>query len=449
MLSKINSMRKLTLYFGMLALLVCGTGCKQKTHEYFLAKDTVTTYKAPSDTAEVIRVLKTFASVPFTIVERDSTGQWGRMRLNYLIFKKNAWIPLEKMVYCGSDNPEEELETCIVKPEKLQLYSFPKEDKDHVCQPLQQNDTVQITTRDGKWVYVRCLKYSYGKLSAPTAWWGWTLENQLQPIGVMTNAELTAIETAKTNKMVAARVSERFSPLMAKVHPIYAKACVWVGMLLVVIVAALLIPAWRRYKTFDLLTMLLMVPLLYFGGTRLGAPSWYFALLIPLMTYVICYPLLYFDDASFLFAGIYYGLTAVVAGFYLYLYTNIPKNDSIVIYRIIQALLLLGVCLAIAYVIREKREKDHCPHCGHYAGHKDLKKDVLNTQVTHGTGSSTRHVGTSRKYEMGREVVTEHYETTHYKTETTTTRTLVTRKCIKCGSTYHYQETWTTTRKVK
>ncbi len=81
-------MKRLALLLGALALLLGGTGCKPKVHEYWISSDMVTAYKAPSDNAPVIRDLYTF--VPVEVVEKDSTGQWGRVRLNYLLFKKSA-----------------------------------------------------------------------------------------------------------------------------------------------------------------------------------------------------------------------------------------------------------------------------------------------------------------------------------------------------------------------
>ncbi len=431
-------MKRLVLLLSVLALVLSVAGCKPKVNEYWISNDKVTAYKAPSDNAPVVRDLYTF--VPVKVVEKDSTGQWGRVRLNYLLFKKSAWLPLNQMTYCGSDNLEEEMETCFVKPERLELYKSPKANKDNVRSSLQQNDTVQITARDGKWVHVRCLKYSYGKLDEPSSKYGWVAENQLQSIGTLTNEVLSAAETEKTNKIIEAKSEDRFSSKTVNVHKIYAKACKYIGWATVAIVLLLLIPAHRRNKILALLLMLLIGALLVFMGTKCVVPSWYFALMIPLMVYVVCYPLLYMDRTTSLFACLLFGLTLLAAGYYLYLYTNIPQHDGIYVYRIIQCVLLVGVCLFIAYLIWNDKNYDICPHCGHYALHETVSTDVNRSIVDQGTETIRHLVRTEKNYVDGQWVTTDYVEDVKYDTETVSKHTTYTHRCLKCEKTFQRKE---------
>ena len=431
-------MKRLALLLGALALTLSVSSCKPKVHEYWISSDKVTAYKAPSDNAPVIRDLYTF--VPVEVVEKDSTGQWGRVRLNYLLFKKSAWLPLNQMTYCGSDNLEEELETCVVKPETLQLYKSPKANKDNVRSSLQQNDTVQITARNGNWVHVRCLKYSYGKLDEPSSKYGWVAENQLQSIGALTNEVLSDAETEKTNKMIDAKTEQRFSPNMVNVHRIYAKACKWIGWATAAIVLVLLIPAIRRTKGLALLWILLIGALLVFMGTKCVVPSWYFAFMIPLMVYVVCYPLLYIDRTTSLFAYLLFGLTLLAAGYYLYLYTNIPKHDSILVYRIIQCVLLLGVCVAIVYVIWNGRNEDICPYCGRYAIHETESTKTERAKVSEGVERRTELKDRKKNYVDGHWVTTDYVQEVVYDKEQWSETKTYTYKCVKCGKTFKQKE---------
>ena len=427
-------MKRLLFLSCMLTLMLGGMGCQKKVHEFWISEDKVTAYKAPSENAPVIRDLYTF--VPVKVVEKDSTGQWGRVRLNYILFKKSAWLPLNQMTYCGSDNLDEELETCVVKPETLQLYKSPKANKDNVRVSLYQNDTVQITARKNNWVHVRCLKYSYGKLDDLAARYGWVAENQLQPLGVLTNEVLSAAETEKTSKMVDAKTEERFSPKMVNVHKIYAKACKYIGWATAAIVLLLLIPAHRRNKILALLLMLPLGALLVFMGMKCVVPSWYFAFMIPLMVYVVCYPLLYSDSTTSLFAYLLFGLTLLAAGYYLYLYTNIPKHDSIFVYRIIQCVLLLCVCVAIVYVIWSNRNEDICPHCGRYAIHETVSTQTDRSKVSEGVERREHKVGSSSAYVDGRWVTTEYVKEDVYDTEQWSETKTYNYKCMKCGKTF-------------
>ena len=444
-------MKRLLFLSCLLSLILGSMGCQKKVHEYWISEDKVTAYKAPSENAPVIRDLYTF--VPVKVVEKDSTGQWGRVRLNYILFKKSAWLPLNQMTYCGSDNLKEELETCVVKPETLQLYKSPKANKDNVRSSLQQNDTVQITARANNWVHVRCLKYSYGKLDEPTSRYGWVAENQLQSLGVLTNEVLSAAETEKTGKMVDATTVERFSPKMLTVHKIYAKACKYIGWATAVIVLVLLIPAIRRMKGLALLWILLIGAILVFMGMKCVVPSWYFAFAIPLMVYVVCYPLLYMDRTTSLFAILLWVLTLLASGYYLYLYTNIPKHDSIWVYRIIQCVLLLGVCGGIAGVLWKRRSEEICSNCGRYADFKTVSEDVLGQSVSYGTETDSSKKGDylySKTEKVGdKEIKTDYYKAVEYRTEDTHTHTLYTYACAKCGKTNSYHKTYTRRRRLE
>ena len=104
----------LTLMMVLLALVGCG---KKQSVEFWMAYDPVDGRAFPSDTSTVVS--QKSGGAPIEIIEKDSTGQWGC----YYISKKTlfgkgkkAWLPLDKMVYCGTESPDEKLETYIVVP---------------------------------------------------------------------------------------------------------------------------------------------------------------------------------------------------------------------------------------------------------------------------------------------------------------------------------------------
>ena len=445
---KINAMKKHALYLALLMALLAFMGCGKKQYaEFWKTYDTVESYNFPSDTSAVAKELT--GGAPIEIVEKDSTGQWGC----FIVSKKTlfgkgkrAWIPLDKMVYCGSEDPEERLETYFVVPENLDLYNHPKGDKkDKQSVQLSKNDTVQVTARSYSWVHVRKIKYS--KTGHHANLYGWVLESKLQRIDDLSFKEIDDVESAKAVKNDAAKMEEEYSPMMAKVHPFYRKACTWLGWATLVMFAVFLIPAFFRSKFWHLLLLLPIYVLLYSVGDECIMPSWFMMVTIPFMAYILCYPLLYFRTALY-FRTIYWTVSLVAAGFYLFFYTNILNTSGSVLVRILLLLVMLFGVFVISALIYRGLDKDICPHCGFFARHSKGKRRKTGTSVSYGTGTDRVYDGRTTETSGNTTYITDHYHNVRYTTETTTTHYETDRKCMNCGRPFVNCHSRSTTRRV-
>lgn len=442
-------MKRTCTYLALMLALLAFVGCgKKQSVEFWTAYDPVDSYAFPSDTSTVVQQLNSSGTI-VEVVERDSTGKWGCYVVSKKLFKgkKVAWVPLDQLVYGGSDNPEEKLETFVVMPETLEMYFHPKGDKKDMMEvQLSKDDTVQATARSYSWVHVR--KINYSKTGHHADIYGWVKETQLQQIDTLNYKTLDDLAAAKAVKGDAAKMAEKYSNRMATVHPWYRKACIWLGWVALGLIVVFLVPAFNRSKFWNLIFMLPISVLLTYVGKEWIMPTWLMALVIPFMVYVLCYPLLYFRTSRS-FGLIYELLTIGVTGFYFFLYLNLPNHSGFAL--VLRILLLLAIVFGvfmIAAVFSQRIEKDICPHCGYFAKHSKGPRRVKNSIVSHGSGTERVYDGRTTETRGNTQYITEQYHDEVYQTETTTTHYEIDRKCMRCRQPFFNRSSSTSTRRV-
>ena len=442
-------MKKTSTYLTLMMVLLALVGCgKKQSVEFWMAYDPVDGRAFPSDTSTVVS--QKSGGAPIEIIEKDSTGQWGC----YYISKKTlfgkgkkAWLPLDKMVYCGTESPDEKLETYIVVPETLELYHHPVGDKKDMQKVLLgKNDTVQVTARSYSWVHIR--KINYSKTGHHSNLYGWVQEGKLQRIEDLTYKEIDALAAGKAVKNDAAKMEEEYSPFMAKLHPIYRQASTWLGWVALGWIVVFLAPAFARSKFWHLLLLLPISLLLNIVGKECVMPTWFMAIAIPFMAYILCYPFLYFRTALH-FKAIYWSVSLLAAGFYLFFYLKIPARSglSMLLYILLLVAMLFGVFLLSALIYRGL-DKDICPYCGYFARHSKGKRRVTGTSVSHGSGTERVYDGQTTEVRGNIKYVTNHYHDEHYQTETTTTHYETDRKCMRCGRAFVNLRSSSSTRRI-
>lgn len=439
-------MKRFPIYLSLLmALLVLGS-CNKKQVEYWAIYDPVDGRAYPSDTSTVVRQEK--GGAPIEIVEKDTTGQWGCYVISKKFFNKKevAWFPLDKMVYCGTEDPKEVLETYVVISETLELYHHPvgdKKDKQEV--QLSKNDTVQVTARSYSWVHIR--KINYSKTGHHSNIYGWALESKLQRIDDLSYNEIDKVEAAKAVKKDAAKMEEKYSATMAKMHPIYRKASTWLGWAALGMIAIFLASAFSRSKFWHLMLLFPIYVLLIATGEECIMPSWFMMIAIPFMAYILCYPLLYFRTAL-AFKWIYWSVSLVASGLYLFFYLNILHTSGSVLLRVLLLIAMLFGVFLISALIYRGLDKDICPYCGYFARHSRGPRRVTGTSVSHGSGTERVYDGQTSEVRGNTKYITNHYHDEHYQTETTTTHYETDRKCMRCGRAFVNLRSSSTTRRI-
>ena len=278
--------------------------------------------------------------------------------------------------------------------------------------------------------------------------YGWVLESKLQRIDDLTFQEIDKVEAAKAVKKDAAKMEEKYSPLMAKVHPIYRKACTWSGWAALGLIAIFLVPAFYRFKFWNLLWFIPIFVVLKIAGDECIMPTWLMLVVIPFMAYVICFPFLYFRTAL-AYRWIYWGVSLCAAGFYAFLYLKIMSSGvmSMVFRSLLLVLILFGVYLVVGLISRWIG-KDICPNCGYFAKHSQWGRRTTGTTVSHGTGRQRVHDGQTVEVRDNIRYVTNHYHDENYQTETTTTHYETDRCCLNCGEPFVNYSSSSFTRRI-
>lgn len=429
-----------------LAVMLAVTGCAApiEKEEYWMSYDDIALMSVPSDTATVIKQLHGRVS-PFTIIGRDSTGEWGRYMLPTGIFSKSkpGWLPLKEMIYAGSDDTAERFEAFVVKSKELPVYKHPKADKKDRYVMLHQDDTVLATVKKGNWLHMYYTRF--GRTGNQTEDYGWVQAAQLQKIDSLTRngvreQMLASSVTAKANdKEDAAYLESR-----QKQHKVYQTVAVVIGYIGMAIALGLLVFAIRRKKVWDVVLIFLMGVIVIALSQAIEVSSWYFAFLLPLMAYIVTYPLLYFQKTSRLFIYLFPVLALLATAGYLVMNTNILHPTF---WRVLWFVVLAGACTAETFWIRNRREKDICPHCGFYANHVVDGREQTGSTSRFGTEQEDHYVNTTREKRGNTEYITEHYNRVTYDTKKTTRFFNVHRTCMHCGQSFdNFEESTTTTR---
>lgn len=430
---------KRIVFFSLLFLSLAVAGCKSnKTRECWVSYDPIDAYQQPSDSSEVLYHLRG-SYYCHTILEKDTSGKWGRIEHQDYFKKVTCWLPLEKMIYAGSEGMGEQFTSAVVKPDKMPLYMHPKKDRNDSQGSLKKNDTVQITTKTGQWAHIKYIKV-LGKGEDFDEWHGWAPLAQLEEIGTMSVEEVEQYQKDKRANAVASKTKGKYKPFMAKLHPFYRKMYRFSGKWAVAMVILLLIPSFRRKLFWRLLLFLPVAYVVANVGLECVMPSWYFAFLIPFATLIYCYPLLYSRKTAMISVILYLGSTFIMSGLYYFCYFKAPKG-SFVLSHVLLFLLLLAICVLISLLIYIKIDHCFCPHCKYYANHPIVKVGVLDISTENETDSVVNHTESTKREYYRKTVITDKYEKKVYDTETKTIDREITRKCMKCGHEYRYEKT--------
>ena len=418
-------MKRAIPVLAFLLMLFACIGCK-KPIEIYMAYDPLNGYEEPSLESEVVHYWTNYGG-EWEILEKDSTSQFGRIRLDKYFFRhEDQWMPLDEMVYAGSTDPDERLETFVVIPEEIHPYHHPKVDKnDTDILAFFKGDTVQGTARVNGWVHIR--KFRYNRTEYSSNIYGWVPEKELTKIDTMTMGELEEIAYQKAWDKEEKNMAKTYLPGMRKIHQTYADVCEWISGFALIFWLVFLIPARRRGEDIVNKTLLWLFVLLTTTWWFCTKPSWYFALQIPLMVYVGMYPMLYFRPLAFLYRFLYPLASLGGCAYYLYYLTN---GWSRTVVLIVLAVLTVAMTFAIVKLVT----KDICPHCGYFT--------AFHPRTTELVDSSTSTRADRYKTKVGENTVggvtTEYYTSDTRDVSTTTNFFVDTCICAKCGKKFKY-----------
>ena len=249
--------------------------------------------------------------------------------------------------------------------------------------------------------------------------------------------EIATSRYSEFNPVALSTMEEAYSPLMAKLHPAYRKACIWLGWIALALFLVFLYPTIRRSKFWNLFLMLPYAGLLLLAGKYCIMPTWIMMFTIPLMAYVVCYPLLY-TGLSRSYFGIGIALTVVVSAFYFWPYIGVVNENGFGLMRLVLMLLMVGVTFVEIFYLTDGNKEDVCPHCGYFASHKRGESRLTGTEVSYGTETDTVYDGTTERtdYYSNTKYITKHYHDETYDTKTTVKHYETDRTCMRCGGSY-------------
>lgn len=428
----------LVTFIGALLAVACTNNNDVK---YYIAYDDVDMYTYPADTARVIGTLEGNVGRK-KISVTDRTGEWGRVkgRVNREI--QEGWVPLNKMVYCGSNNKNDTIDHYVVTAEKIPLYKHPKVNKKDVYGGLKKGDTIAATATSGKWVHIHQIQYS--KSGKRKDHYGWVQLSNLQQIEQMSEA------MAQDREIEQAMGNDKHSTLKQTSHTIYRYAFMVVGGIAVLLVILLMVSASRRKKVLNLLLLLPIAFLMIIFGLDMKMMTMLFLPIIPLMAYVLAYPLLY-TNKTHLFGHLFATLSILLVGFYSFFITDVYTDSGFHFWRLVLCLIVLFACYTLSHYIYKRTERDICPHCGYWAKHPKGSWGITGSDSSHSTRSEDRFVRREEHmdYSTNTKRVTDYYERENYDVETKTSYHARKRTCLNCGREYENHKTTTLTTSTR
>lgn len=422
-------------FIAAVVLLLTLVGCTGKPErvEYWMSYDDIDLMASPSDTAAVVKQLNGRVS-PFNIEQRDSTGAWGLYVISRGTFSKtvSGWLPLKEMIYAGSDDPSERMETFVVKSKELPVYKHPKVNKKDSHGTLHMGDTVLATAKSGSWIHMYYTKF--GQTGRQRKDYGWVQASQLQKIDSLTREGMAEQMLASA---VVAKANDKedvsYLEFRQKSHTVYQNVGIVIGYVAMAMALGFLVFAIRRKKFWDVVLLLVMGVLILGLSQAILVSTWWYAFLIPLMAYVLCYPLLYFDKTSGWFGTLFPILALLATAYYLFMCTNLLHPTF---WRVVGFVLLAAACVTETFFVRDRKERDICPFCGYYAKHARGSRHDISTSTSHGKETKDEFVKRTETQSGNTKYVTDHYNRVTYDTETTTTVYEVDRTCMRCGETF-------------
>lgn len=431
---------------AILLFALVGCGGKPERVEYWMSYDDIELMASPSDTASVVKQL-TGRVTPFEIVERDSTGEWGRYVVSKGTFSKivSGWLPLKELIYAGSDNPDEKLEAFVVMSKELPVYKHAKLNKKDRHETLHQGDTLLATSQSGNWTHIYHTRYRQS--GRQTQCYGWVQSSQLQKVDSLTRDGIAEQMLAKS---VVANANDKedvdYLEFRQKSHTVYQNIGIVIGYIAMAVALGFLVFAIRRKKVWDVVILLVMGVLILGFSQAILVSTWWYVFLIPLMAYVLCYPLLYFDKTSGWFCSLFPVLALLASAYYLFMCTNLLHPTF---WRVVGFVILAAACVMETFYLRRRIERDICPFCGYYARHSKGASHDISTSTSHGTETKDEFVKRTETQSGNTKYITDHYNRVTYDTETTTRVYEVDRTCLRCGKEFQNLKESTTTTKTR
>ncbi|MBR4739474.1 MAG: hypothetical protein IK058_05670 [Bacteroidales bacterium] len=421
--------------FVAAVLLLALVGCisKPERTEYWMSYDDIDLLASPTDTAAVVKQLNGRVT-PFSIEQRDSSGEWGLYVVSRGTFSKtvSGWLPLKEMVYAGSDDLNEHYETFTVKPKEMPMYKHPKVNKKDIYGRLHQGDTVLATTKSGNWMHVYYTRF--GHTGRQRENYGWVQTSQLQKIDSLTRQGVKDYMLAKSvTEQANDKENVSYLESRQKGHTVYQNIGIVIGYLAMAMALVFLVFAIRRKKVWDVVILFVMGVLILGISQAILVSTWWYAFMIPLMAYVLCYPLLYFDKTSGWFGYLFPALALLAAAYYIFMCTNLLHPTF---WRVVGGVVLAAACVAETLYVRKRKERDICPFCGYYAKHSRGSRHDISTSTSHGTETKDEFVKRTETQSGNTKYITDHYNRVTYDTETTTTIYEIDRTCMRCEKVF-------------
>ena len=413
--------------------------------EYWLSYDGIDIMSAPNDSAEVIGRLPGLTT-PYEIERRDSSGEWGYHYNPGTITTKGdkGWLRLKDMVYAGSEDPSERLETYVVTTDNLPVYKHPKADKNDRNTTFHKGDTVLVTAKQGNWKHLFYTRF--GKSTGrQREYYGWVETSQLQKIDSMTRDGVAERMLAKA-VVADAKSDEEVEYLKSRQekHTAYRHVGIVIGYMAWAVMLAFAFFAFRRKKGWDVLMLFVLGGLILGMSQTILVSSFWFALIIPLMAMVLCYPLLYFKTSRLF--GFLYPVLSLIAAIYYIVYCSDVLHPTFWI--VVWFLILVAAVVVETVFIRGKIVRSICTHCGYYAKHTlmDYRSDKRVTG--HGEKTKREFVKTTTTKTGEKTIITDHYNVTKVKEEHISVHTEADYECVNCGQLFTVRRDFSYTREV-
>ena len=260
--------------------------------------------------------------------------------------------------------------------------------------------------------------------------------------------EIATSSYSDTNPIALSTMEEVYSPRMAKMHPAYRKACIWLGWVALAMFVIFLIPTIRRSKVWNLILMLPYAGLLLLAGKYCIMPTWIMMFAIPLMTYVVCYPLLY-TGLSRGYLWICPIITVLAAGVYFWSYLGVTAAHSLSLGHLALWIGMLVIAFLEMDFLYKGNVDDVCPHCGYFASHKRGERRETGSEVSYGSETDTVYDGTTEKTIDHTTYVTKHYHDEVYDTVTVKKSYDTDRTCMRCGGKFITKSTTESTSRKR
>lgn len=440
---------KKVLFFLLLSCLLASCASNDNYLGYYITYDEVEVRESPSEDAPVVLklicinrpgsykqadgdvpcafVADNAGPSPIGVKKIDASGKWGYIDKSIpMILHWKGWIPLDRMISCGTQAADEIVPTYEVREDGLAMYMHPEENKkDQVrAYGIKAGDKVLLRATHGRWSFVSWFFCSDSGDKKEK--FGWVPTKSIAQVDAVTREEL---EEEVYGKMLDKTQDKRVGiNTVTVLRKIFLGGCI-LGLLFTVL---FLVPGIRRKLWFPTLLWMPGCTLLLFMGYYLtGAPALVYALLVVPVAYLVTHPLRYRRSAN----GYYlpFWIISVGGSVIALIFLKFLSGGHLILNIFAFAFDVVVIVLLTSWVTA-RIERNICPHCGFYAGHPKIRVDDGGETISRGydTWDEYDHSSTRTNW-MGQKIITEyyktHYETVYYINHHYT----VVRQCLGCG----------------